>query len=175
MDQIKQEPEDQCIYKRMFLSWKTGLNKIYTEKEIELQRQSPSFEKEYNLRFEYGVGNVFHYEDIDAAIEPYQVQTDNPYATRFIGLDPAWGSSKFGVVVVEWFDNTFRVLYADSWERPLFNDAIEKVIALAQTYNCCKIFCDGANPSVIQSLKKYYGSSEFMEYQDLKPEAVCAS
>lgn len=54
MDQIKQEPEDQCIYKRMFLSYKTGLGKIYTE---------------FNLVFvprPKGISSVpaFHYEQV---------------------------------------------------------------------------------------------------------------
>jgi hypothetical protein len=30
MDQINAEPEDKRIYKRMFLSYKTGMGKIYT-------------------------------------------------------------------------------------------------------------------------------------------------
>ena len=45
MEQIRQEPEDKCIYKRMYLSYDVGLGKIYTQQEIELQKQSPSFEK----------------------------------------------------------------------------------------------------------------------------------
>jgi hypothetical protein len=123
------------------------------------------------LRFEYGVGNIFHYEDIDAAINShYTIKIDNSYAVRYMGVGPAWGSSKFGVVILEWFDNSFRVLYADSWERPLFDDAINQVITLAQAYSVCKIVTDGANPSVIKTLKKYYGSSEFMNYELLKPE-----
>jgi hypothetical protein len=44
-----------------------GLNKIYTIEEIE--KVSPSFEREYNLQYLGGIGNVIHIKDIDAAIE----------------------------------------------------------------------------------------------------------
>ena len=47
MDQIKAEPEDKCIYKRMFLSYKTGLGKIYTHKEIQLQKSMSKGMKRY--------------------------------------------------------------------------------------------------------------------------------
>ena len=50
MDQIKAEPEDKCIYKRMFLSYKTGLDKIYTHKEIQLQKSMSKGMKRYCQR-----------------------------------------------------------------------------------------------------------------------------
>ena len=34
-----------------------------------LQKQSPSFEREYNLKYLGLIGNVFHTKDIEAAIE----------------------------------------------------------------------------------------------------------
>jgi hypothetical protein len=45
------------------------LNKIYTEEEIQAAKASPSFEREYNLKYLGLIGNVFHTKDIDAAIE----------------------------------------------------------------------------------------------------------
>ncbi len=41
---------------------------------LEKARLSPSFEREYNLAYLGGVGNVFHVGDIDAAFsEPYSL------------------------------------------------------------------------------------------------------
>jgi hypothetical protein len=43
--------------------------KIYTTEEIEKAKQSPSFEREYNLKYLGKIGNVFHTKDIEEAIE----------------------------------------------------------------------------------------------------------
>jgi hypothetical protein len=61
--------EDVCLYKRIFLDYTSGIGKIYTAEEIEKAKQSPSFEREYNLKYLGKIGNVFHTKDIEAAIE----------------------------------------------------------------------------------------------------------
>ena len=67
-EKIESEPESTCLYKRLFLDYTYGLSKIYTEVEIEKAKRSPSFEREYNLKYLGKVGNVFHTLDIEAAI-----------------------------------------------------------------------------------------------------------
>ena len=47
---IEQEPFDTCIYKKMYLDYSYGLGKIYSPKEIEKAKQSPSFPREYELQ-----------------------------------------------------------------------------------------------------------------------------
>ena len=37
-----------------------GIDKIYTKQEIEKARKSPSFEREYDLKYTGKIGNVFH-------------------------------------------------------------------------------------------------------------------
>jgi hypothetical protein len=49
-ERIEKEPEDVCIFNRLKLDYTYGLNKIYTVEEIEKAKQSPSFEREYNLK-----------------------------------------------------------------------------------------------------------------------------
>jgi hypothetical protein len=41
-----------CIYRRLFLDYTYGLDKIYTVEEIEKAKKSPSFEREYCLKFD---------------------------------------------------------------------------------------------------------------------------
>ena len=50
-ERIEKEPEDQCLYKRLFLDYTYGLGRIYTEDEILATKASPSFEREYNLKY----------------------------------------------------------------------------------------------------------------------------
>lgn len=52
--------EDAFLYKRIFLDYTCGIGKIYTAEEIEKAKQSPSFEREYNLKYLGRIGNVFH-------------------------------------------------------------------------------------------------------------------
>ena len=68
-ERIEKESESTCLYRRLFLDYTYGLNKIYTEDEIQAAKASPSFEREYNLKYLGLIGNVFHTKDIDAAIE----------------------------------------------------------------------------------------------------------
>ena len=51
-ESIEQEPEETCIYKQLLLDYTYGLDRIYTREEIEKAKQSPSFEREYNLKYQ---------------------------------------------------------------------------------------------------------------------------
>ena len=35
-----------------------------------------------------------------------------------MGIDPAWGSSAFSIVVTQWVDNHIRILHAEEYHRP---------------------------------------------------------
>jgi hypothetical protein len=50
-ERIEKESEDTCLYKRIFLDYTYGIGKIYTAEEIEKAKQSPSFEREYDLKY----------------------------------------------------------------------------------------------------------------------------
>jgi hypothetical protein len=124
-ESIEKEHDDTCLYKRLFLDYTCGLSKIYTAEEIEQAKRSPSFEREYNLKYLGRIGNVFHTKDIDAAIEKgkrYNPDPANPlysFTPRSMGIDPGYGSSAFGIVVTQWEDNHIQVLYAEEHHRPV--------------------------------------------------------
>jgi hypothetical protein len=162
-ENIEHEPEETCIYKRIFLDYTYGIDKIYTKEEIEKAKVSPSFEREYNLKYLGKIGNVFHTKDIDAALERGQniVAAANKMSPKSMGIDPGWGSSPFGIVITQWTDGQIQVLYAEEFERPDFNEMLSKVWSLMVEYELSKkngkIYVDGANPSVIKSLKLQLG------------------
>ena len=123
-EKIEHEPEESCIYKRIFLDYTYGIDKIYTKEEIEKAKQSPSFEREYNLKYLGRIGNVFHTKDIDGALEKgannrIQVQP-NRMSPKSMGINPGWGSSPFGIVITQWTDGQIQILYAEEFERPDF-------------------------------------------------------
>ncbi|MFL6421606.1 MAG: hypothetical protein ACJ71P_19675, partial [Nitrososphaeraceae archaeon] len=161
-ERIEKEAEDVCLYKRIFLDYTYGIGKIYTQEEIEKAKQSPSFEREYNLKYLGKIGNVFHTKDIEAAIEKgrkYDPDTFNRVylSSRSMGIDPAWGSSAFGIVITQWEDNHIQIMHADEYTKPDYNEMLSTVYSLMSKYNVDKVYIDGANPSFIRSLKMQIG------------------
>ena len=162
-EHIEKEPESDCLYKRLFLDYTYGIGRIYTSEEIEQAKRSPSFEREYNLKYLGMIGNVFHTKDIEAAIE--KGMKYNPdimsscHASRSMGIDPAYGSSAFGIVVTQWMDNHVQILYAEEYDRPDFNQILSIVHGLMSKYEVDKVYIDGSNPSFIRSLKLQIGEA----------------
>jgi hypothetical protein len=162
-ERIEKEAEDTCLYKRLFLDYTYGIGKIYTAEEIEQAKRSPSFEREYNLKYLGRIGNVFHTKDIVAAVhmgDKYRPEDFNPYYTftkRSMGIDPGYGSSAFGIVVTQWEDSHIQILYAEEHHRPDYNEMLSLVHSLMSKYQTDKVYIDGANPAFIRSLKIQIG------------------
>ena len=74
-----------------------------------------------------------------------------------MGIDPAWGSSAFGIVVTQWADGIVQVLHVDEYHRPDYNEMLSTVYGLISKYQVDKTYIDGANPSFIKSLKLQIG------------------
>ena len=166
-ERIEKESEETCLYKRLFLDYTSGLGRIYTEAEIDAARRSPSFEREYNLKYLGLIGNVFHTKDTEVATEkgkrfamsPAKPLTNtSSYTQKSVGLDPGFGSSNFGVCITELRDGLVHVLHAEEYHRPDFNSMITTTVNLLDEYDITfegrsRIFVDGANPSFISALK----------------------
>ena len=167
-EKIEREPENTCLYKRLYLDYTYGLDKIYTREEIDKAKASPSFEREYNLKYLGRVGNVFHTLDIEAAICTEQEgQEMMNWSTsimvgRSMGIDVAWGdTSKFAIVITQFRNRKVEAFYAESYEKPQMNYIINHIMQLKQKHHITKFYVDGANPEVIRELKSRIG-----EYHD---------
>lgn len=168
-ESIEKEPEETCIYRKLFLDYKYGLGRIYSEQEIEKAKASPSFEREYNLKYLGVIGNVFSTKDIEAAIQrgklynpPNTIDDINFNTKKVLACDPRFGSSAFGVVVAQQSDRQIQILEAEQYHRPDFNQMIGVVWDLLQKYGrtISKIYVDGANTSFIRALKLQMGEDE---------------
>ncbi len=163
-ERIEKEPDETCLYKRIKLDYTYGLDTIYSSDEIEKAKQSPSFEREYNLKYLGLIGNVFHEKDIQRAIEMGKsYDPDNlsnkDFDSSSMGIDCGFGSSAFGIVITRYANEKEKVqiLYADEFDRPDFNEMLSKIGNLIFEYNPTKIYVDGANPAFIKSLKIQLG------------------
>jgi len=165
-EKIEREPEYTCLYKRLYFDYTYGLERIYTVEEIEKAKISPSFEREYNLKYLGLIGNVFHTKDIDAAIQRgkgYDPDSIVKMSGKSIGIDPAYGSNNFGIVGAQGVNQQIQVIYAEEFERPDYNEMLWLVAKLMQQYGYVRVYIDGANPSFIKSLKRMIGEDEHYE------------
>ena len=176
MENISKEPEQTCIYKRLFLDYHYGLNKIYTTEEIEKAKKSPSFEREYCLKFSGKIGNLLSPLKIDTAIQTGNKLENipiNPYCIHSLGVDPAFGSSAFGLVLTEHLqeENLIRVLYAEQFENhPDPNDMIERIFQFHREIYNLWIFVDGSARGFITSLKIAFGENpNYEKVEDVLP------
>jgi hypothetical protein len=155
------EKDKNSKYKKLFLDYTYGLDKIYDREYIARKKLEPEFEREYNLKYLGKIGNVFNIREIDLAIEMgknYDPNKNNEMCQKSIGIDPAFGSSAFGIVVTQWQDQQIQILHADEYQRPDFNEMLDLFWSLYERYHPVnKIYIDGANPSFIKSLKIMLG------------------
>ena len=128
---IEREPADTCLYHRIFLDYTWGLNKIYSPKDIARARTSPSFEREYNLKYLGSIGNLIPYPDVDASIEEYDLSMESMWNfASWIGIDPAFSSSQFGIV--QWRDDKLNVVYTELLDKPLYTNALNLIRQLIE-------------------------------------------
>jgi hypothetical protein len=170
-EQIEREPADTCLYHRIFLDYTYGLNKIYSPEDIAKARTSPSFEREYNLKYLGSIGNLIPYQDVDAATEEYDLSMEGIWNfSTWIGIDPAFSSSQFGICIVQWKDDKLNVVHTELLDKPLYTNALHLIRELIQTYSPCKVFIDGSAAHLIHELKHGYG--EYIPYEKLKPDRL---
>ena len=163
---ILQEPESSCIYSRLVLPYQTGLGKIYSQQEIEEAKQSSAFAIEYECKFLGGGSSIFREESIQAAIDRGNQISTKPIMTACsIGVDPGFGSSPFGIIISEIRDGLINVVYSNEFDRPNFDEMINKIYKLTKIYNINfhnggRIYVDGANADVVGMLKKTFHENE---------------
>lgn len=159
--QIEKEPYSSCIYKKIFLHYTEGVGKIYTKEEIEKAKQSPAFPQEFELQYLGIIGNVFAPASIENCQKiEYNPDIIIPDCKVSIGIDPSFGSSKFGIVATRFVNERIEVIEAEEFERPLFEDMINRIWEIKQQHkiddNNLTIYVDAANPEIWSSLKRMF-------------------
>jgi hypothetical protein len=169
-ERIEKESFDTCIYKKVFLDYTYSLDKIYSKTEIDKAKASLSSEREYCLKYQGLIGNVFSQSSIELCQKIEYIPSNiNPNAKKSIGLDPSFGSSMFGIVATQLVDGKIQVIHAEEYDRPNFTDMINVIWQLKQQYgHVSNTYVDAANPEVWQALKKEFGepyNQQYINYQ----------
>ena len=81
------------LYHRIKLDYRYGLSKIYSVEDIEKAKQSPSFDREYDLKYLGKVGNLYSQLSIQNAIDrgsSYNPDSINLLSEKYMTIDPAF-------------------------------------------------------------------------------------
>jgi hypothetical protein len=176
---IKQQPEQDRFYHLMELSYKVGLGKIYTEQEIELQKKSLSFAREYNLSFESGIDALFNVQDLEAVFSDKYDTSEKactiPSITRWLGVDFGAASSATGLCILQFRDQKMEVVY-EAELKYADGDSLRSLIhSLISKYHICRCFVDGSSVFMIRQLCKDYGIPDVTLYDDKTRDALLLS
>ena len=153
MQNIENEPSESCLYHRIKLDYRYGLGKIYTAEDINKARTSPSFDREYDLKYLGKVGNLYSQLSIQNAIERSRQfsNTINPNTDKYMCIDPAFSSSKFAILVGEWLrkERMINIVYAEELDKPSYENAVDHIFRLTkQLGNIKNIGVDASNPEL---------------------------
>jgi hypothetical protein len=178
----KIENENPSLYEKVFLSYEVAIKKMYDEQTILAAQRSPSFDREYLLKYVGQQGNLFTFDVIQRAIalgktyDPMNIRLDT---RKVLALDPSWSSSKFGYCVMELEHGSqqINVLMAEEFDHPLFREAIDFFVELIQNLQINRVYVDGANVDFIASLKaaigenpRYQEELQYFKDNNLDPE-----
>lgn len=143
------ESQKKDYYVMRHMDYTIGLNKVFREQDIEVAKLSPSFEREYNLKYGFGVGDIF--EGVEDVIKDYNLDIIGGKSGCY--GDPAFGSSNFGVLGGEQRDGILYVTEANEFPRPSPSAMLDVMEEMANRYNNnCKI--DSAHPGFIRDLEE---------------------
>lgn len=163
-------------YTKLKLDYTYGIGKIYDREFIEKKKREPEFEREYNLKYLGKIGNLLSPKIIDDSIslgEQLKHIEPNPYCIHSLGVDPAFGSSAFELVLTEHIPehDVIRVLYAEQFDNhPNPQDMIDRIFEIHRHYHNLWIFCDAANRGFITSLKIAFGENpNYEKAEDVSP------
>ena len=137
------------LYRKIPLNYKIGLGLIYSQKEIDIAKQSPHFEREMNLKFGYGIGDIFPSELLKSVIEDYDLALRD--GQKILCVDPAFGSSKFAIIGMEKINDIIYVKEALQFSRPSPSAMLDLVTMKSKEYgNYCLV--DSAHSGLIRDL-----------------------
>jgi hypothetical protein len=166
---------DQDVHSRFYkinLSYEVGVGKIYSPTEIEKEKNQSYFAREFCLKYNIGVGNVFLESSLQVAEQLGIKYRHTPHSNsnvKAMGLDEGFGSSATSFVVVEIIDNLVRVIHSEQVKHSSTNQMVQHAKDLMIRYNILdnednKVFIDASQPGFIRSLK-YQIACEVVDYE----------
>ncbi len=148
----RMEKEEPSQYHKVFLPYVVGLRDgMYTQEEIDEGKKSPSFEREYNLQYGVGTGDIFNSDLVDQITEDYDLTITD--GAKLITVDPAYGSSNFAILGFEQKNGIIYVKDEIERTRPTPSEMLDMLLMLSQKYSNCLMLVDAAHTGLIRDLQ----------------------
>ncbi|CAN5540001.1 hypothetical protein BH18THE2_BH18THE2_28510 [soil metagenome] len=133
---------------------------------------SPSFPREYQLQYLGLEGNVISPTAIDRVLELGDssemlsvIDNWSIEAKYVLSLDPSWGSSSFAILLSRFINGRIQILYAEEYERPLFQDVINEIWQLKRRCASLQnIIMDSANTEIYTALCHEFKQNPSLQY-----------
>jgi hypothetical protein len=93
-----------------------------------------------------------------------QSTPDETMLGRVMAVDPGFGSSSCTIVITQFRDKYIEVIYAEDFERPLYDQIIEHIIKLNNKHHVGRIFVDASNAAFTTSIKQKVNDYDFRTY-----------
>ena len=156
--------ERETIYKRHHFYVEAGLKtdpstktSIFSPKYIAEASRARSFEREYLGVWGKNTGDIFTPEKLEEiTAKEYDWNESDDTNDRVIGADPGFGSSEFGIVIMQKRKGKKSVIFAESYKRASYIDMVEKIADLSRRFKTKKVLCDSAVPEMIKDLRDKY-------------------
>lgn len=165
---IEEESDDKCIYHRFFFNYNWGIGKMFTQEEIDAQKQSPAFPREYDLQYAGLVGNLFSQGSIDRITTQYNPLEFRRHTEKYITVDQGFSTSKFAILIAEYDPriNKVRILLAEENDMPTYEQMIDRILRYRiQFGNVMNIGVDATSRiEFAMSLKQRIGESHRWSY-----------
>lgn len=156
MDQIWQQPEDECAWRRLKMDWRYGENLIYSQADLARIRGSSSWKREMELGWSPKSGSTFLQSDIERA-KSIEYDISPLYGNeRTIAVDPASGTT--GIVVTEARDGDIYVLKAEEVTRAMHETLADHVYELWHEYGpISKLYIDNSAVTFVKTMRGILG------------------
>jgi len=156
-------------YFPIFIDYKVGLGKIFKEEDIIEAKKSPSFEREYNLQYGLGTGNIFDNQLLDEITENYSLE--NTQGVRVLSVDPAFGnsdkSSKFAYVGAEKRGDIIYIVDAGEISRASPNAMQEFIKSKYTQGNYSTLQIDSAFPGMVRDYTSDHMNSKGIVFREV--------
>jgi hypothetical protein len=138
---LNDTPYEASPFKWLKLDWTYGLNKIFSQEEIDKIKNQRSFEREYNLKFSGLEGNLLSETAIQRCIDTGEklAETIDDWSTQtqyVMSIDIGWSTSATAIMVSRFVNGKVQIVYSREFaNRPLFQDIIDEIWRLKRKCN----------------------------------------
>jgi hypothetical protein len=175
--EIFSKPQSETFYKQYRFDYRVGIGNIFTAAQIEEQKKSEFFDREYNLQFGGLSGNFFSTSAVrrnvitaemakELEFNPFFFHKDigttdyDMYFPKSLGIDPGFGSnpgrdigSYTGLCLTQYRNSRVEILFAGELIQPDYDELVRIVDMIITKTNTTKVYIDGSNPALVKSIK----------------------